>query len=40
MFDEFEDLPVPSIEDQSADCTAQTGDPVGCEEKIRYGIVD
>ena len=34
------DLPMPSLDSQIADCTAQTGDPVGCEEKIRYGIFD
>lgn len=38
--DPVADLPLPSIESQIADCTAQTGNPVGCEEKIRYGIVD
>lgn len=39
-FDEVEDLPVPSIEEQSAGCAVQTGASVGCKEKIRYGIVD
>ena len=34
------DLPVPSLDEQIAACTAQTGDPVGCEETIRFGIID
>ncbi len=33
-------MEVPSVEDQIADCTAQSSDANGCEQKIRDGIVD